>query len=511
MAEGVAHADAFPRHDGLRRLPAVLADGRRGERNAAEHGDAQNVGRHALDLPALDGEDRALGFLRARGHRQGARKDQDSFHIGVVRGLSFELEGGPVGGELGVERLGRDDCLVVEEGETAVVGGRRPVPHDKTVQRDDGVEDARVVVGVMRVVGMEDDVAALVADEVFVEGGKEEDAAAAEAAGACLRVDVEVAAFPALGAEFVAEGGDAAPAVIDIQPGPPDEVLQCGGAMTSEVFACKEGEGLFVAQYQGIANLFRHEGQRPLGRVEVPRAQQARELRQAEMVGEPLLGHLDVPRAEGFREELLLDAAMPRERFAENAGNMLLLVEGNVHAVGVHPTAEAGEGLASAEFQHPAQILSGEELPGRPQQVRPDDPPVVVGLLEGLAGGLAGPHRHGPAHGLVVLGLHGPEPGHDFRRVLELRGRELLAQEALGDRIHTEEGLQIHLPGTGGLDADVVILELSGNVAGAGGGGGHVAAGAVHEDVARTAGFQVHVPVDRHLAQADVTATGDPD
>ena len=85
MAEGVAHFHALPGHDGLRRLPAVLADGRRGERNAAEHGDAGDVGRHALDLPALDRQDGALGFLRARGHCQGARKDQDSFHIEKIR------------------------------------------------------------------------------------------------------------------------------------------------------------------------------------------------------------------------------------------------------------------------------------------------------------------------------------------------------------------------------------------------------------------------------------------
>ena len=124
--------------------------------------------------------------------------------------------------------------------------------------------------------------------------------------------------------------------------------------MAAEVLAGEEGEGLFVAQDQRITHLFRSEGQRPHGRVEVPRAQQAREFRQAEMVGEPLLGHQDVPLAEGFREELLLDAAMPRERFSEDAADALFLVEGNVHAVGVHPAAEAGEGLAAAELQHPA-------------------------------------------------------------------------------------------------------------------------------------------------------------
>ena len=335
-----------------------------------------------------------------------------------------------------MEGLGRDRRVVVEEGEASVMGGGGPVAHDVAVQGDDGVEDARVVVGVMRVVGMEDDVAALVADEVFVEGGEEEDAAAAEAAGAGVRMDVELTAVPALGAELAAEGGDTAPAVVDIQPGPPHEVLQRGGAVAAEVFASEEGEGLFVAQNQRITNFFRREGQRPLGRMEVARAQQAGEFRQAEMVGEPLLGHLDVALAEGFREELLLDAATPRERLAEDAADALLLVRGDVHAVGVHPPAEPGERLAAAQLQHPAQILAGEELPGGALQVGPDDPPVVEGLLEGLAGGPAGPHRHGPAHRLVVLGLHGPEPGHDFRRVLELRGRELLAQKALGDGIH---------------------------------------------------------------------------
>ena len=290
--------------------------------------------------------------------------------------------------------------------------------------------------GVVRVVGMEDDVAAFVADQVFVEGGEEEDAAAAEAAGAGLRVDVEVAAFPALGAELAAEGGDAAPAVVDIQPGPPHVVLQRGGAMAAKVFSREEGDGFFVVQNQLITNLFRGEGQRPLGRMQVARAQQAGELRQAEMVGEPLLGHLDVALAEGFRQELLLDAAMPGERLAEDAADALLFLQGNVHIVRVHPAAEAGEGLAAAELQHPAQVLAGEELPGGAEQMGPDDPPVVVGLLEGRAGGLAGPHRHGPAHRLVILGLHRPEPGHDFRRILELRGRELLAQKALGDGIH---------------------------------------------------------------------------
>ena len=64
MAEGVAHADAVPRDDGLRRLPTEVADGRRGERDAPENGDAGHVGRDALNLAALDGEDGLGGLLR---------------------------------------------------------------------------------------------------------------------------------------------------------------------------------------------------------------------------------------------------------------------------------------------------------------------------------------------------------------------------------------------------------------------------------------------------------------
>ena len=382
-----------------------------------------------------------------------------------------------------MEEVGGEGSGVVEEGEAAVPGGGGPVADDVAVQGHDRVEDTGVVVGVMGVVGMEDDVAALVADEVFVEGREEEDGAPAEAAGAGVRMDVEVASMPAFGAELVAEGGDAAPAVVDIQPGPPDEVLQRGGAMAAEIFAGEKGEGLFVVQNQRIAHLFRDERQRPFGRMEVPRAQQAGELRQAEMVGEPLLGHLDIPLAEGFREELLLHAAAPRKRLSENVGNPLFFLQGNIHAIGMHPATEPGQGLAAAELQHPSQVLAGNELPGGAQQVRPDDPSLVVGLLESLGGWLASTHRHSPAHGLVILGLHGPEPRHDLRRVFELRGCKLLAQKALGNGVHD---------GYFGLEADSEEAEGDGG-AGFGVGEGVV----VVEEVVAAGGGDGGEPVVR--------------
>ena len=58
---------------------------------------------------------------------------------------------------------------VFEELDGAVGSGGRPVADDFTVEGDDGVEDAALVVGVVGAVGVEDDIAALVADQVFVE------------------------------------------------------------------------------------------------------------------------------------------------------------------------------------------------------------------------------------------------------------------------------------------------------------------------------------------------------
>ena len=71
-------------------------------------------------------------------------------------------------------------------------------------------------------------------------------------------------------------------------------------------------------------------------------------------------------------------------------------------------------------------------------------------------------------------------------------------------------GLQVHAAGTGGVRADAVVLEVAGDVAGTGDGGGEVVAGTVDVDVAGAAGFQVHVPVDRRLPQEDVATAGNP-
>ena len=81
VAELVADLHALPGHDGLRRAPAVFADGRRGVRDAAIDGDAGCVIQdNTLNLTALDSEDGVLGSSGAGCQRQCAKEDQYLFH-----------------------------------------------------------------------------------------------------------------------------------------------------------------------------------------------------------------------------------------------------------------------------------------------------------------------------------------------------------------------------------------------------------------------------------------------
>ena len=72
---------------------------------------------------------------------------------------------------------------------------RRPVAANHTVVGDDRLEDAAVVVRLVAIVRREDDVAALVADEVFVVGRNQEIFAFAETSGAAIVGEIEFPAF----------------------------------------------------------------------------------------------------------------------------------------------------------------------------------------------------------------------------------------------------------------------------------------------------------------------------
>ena len=72
----------------------------------------------------------------------------------------------------------------------------RPVAADDAVMGDNRLEDAAVIVGAVGMLGWQDDVAALVADEVFVVGRNQEVFALAESARAAIIGEIKLTASP---------------------------------------------------------------------------------------------------------------------------------------------------------------------------------------------------------------------------------------------------------------------------------------------------------------------------
>ena len=93
----------------------------------------------------------------------------------------------------------------IEEGGLKVRFERGPVAADDAVVGDDGLEDAAVVVGTVGVLPGEDDVAALVTDEVFIVGRNQEVFALAETSCAAIVGQVEIAALITLQVDRVAQ------------------------------------------------------------------------------------------------------------------------------------------------------------------------------------------------------------------------------------------------------------------------------------------------------------------
>ena len=127
-------------------------------------------------------------------------------------------------------------------------GGSAPVADDLAVKQEDGPEDAAVVVGAVTVVGMEGQLAALVADKVFVVGGEQVHEAAAKSSGAPVLMPEKLEALPTLPDELCADGIHALLAGVDAEAAPPGEVLQGGGAVAAEVFPGQQGEGFFPGE-----------------------------------------------------------------------------------------------------------------------------------------------------------------------------------------------------------------------------------------------------------------------
>ena len=216
----------------------------------------------------------------------------------------------PVTGELLAEGVFAHGRVRVEDFHLGLAAGRGPVAHDLAVQQHHRPEDAAVVVGVVAMVRVDGDVAALVADQVFVVGWKEGDGAAAESARAAVPVTPESEPAPAVPDEFVAEGVHAAAAVADAQAAPPDEVLEGGGAVAAEVFARQQGQGFLPREGTALREFVGCQGVTVLHREKVAAAQEPHVLGQADVVGQAVVIHRDAPVREGGGETGLLRDAV---------------------------------------------------------------------------------------------------------------------------------------------------------------------------------------------------------
>ena len=92
----------------------------------------------------------------------------------------------------------------IEELRLAIVPERCPVAADDAVMGNDGLEDAAIVVGAVGMLRRKHDVAALVADEVFVVGRNQQVFALAETPYATVIRQIELPTLPLHGMNRVA-------------------------------------------------------------------------------------------------------------------------------------------------------------------------------------------------------------------------------------------------------------------------------------------------------------------
>ena len=117
----------------------------------------------------------------------------------------------------------------------------RPVAANHAIVGNDRLENAAVVVRLVTVVGREDDVAALVADEVFVVRRNQKVFAFAETTGAAIIRKIKFPEWQRCGAphfymEIIAQDFDSPPAIVDVQPRPPHKILNVAGCRLWKYF-----------------------------------------------------------------------------------------------------------------------------------------------------------------------------------------------------------------------------------------------------------------------------------
>ena len=106
---------------------------------------------------------------------------------------------------------------IVEERCLEVLFERRPITADDSIVCYNWLENATIVMGMMPVLGRKNYITALIADEIFVVWGNQEELATTESPCATIFCQIELPAFPPLHTYAVAQECDASSAVADIQ------------------------------------------------------------------------------------------------------------------------------------------------------------------------------------------------------------------------------------------------------------------------------------------------------
>jgi hypothetical protein len=87
---------------------------------------------------------------------------------------------------------------IVEERCLEVLFERRPITADDSIVCNDWLENATIVMGTMPVLWRKNNITALIADEIFVVWGNQEELASSESPCSTILCQIELPAFPLL-------------------------------------------------------------------------------------------------------------------------------------------------------------------------------------------------------------------------------------------------------------------------------------------------------------------------
>jgi hypothetical protein len=98
-----------------------------------------------------------------------------------------------------------------------------------------------------------------------------------------------------------------------------------------------------------------------------------------------------------------------------------------------------GVNARRCQREHPPDVGRWHEVPRGPQNMRAENAPLVVRAVEHLAGESRRPKSHAPFRAAIVLGLHGPQPGHDVGGIAKRAAAEPLVSQPQVDKIAVQK------------------------------------------------------------------------